>query len=211
MGFSSTVRKSAALCLAAFAPVGAVSFAAVAHATASPSDCAELNTLNSGFSTTVQDVIDPKELEKLANGKTPKSADAAGEALGQSMVKRLFETDPVTGRPRMELFIEHIRDLDALAHDSSGKFDDPEGAEAVQKLTDGLDGYLDFYDKLNGQQDGAQQSDTQQDESGNGDEATDEETDKSAVLDDMGPVLGAFNAGIDAFSEYSEKAGCAAV
>lgn len=201
MELSRSARKGAALCLATFAPIGAIWSAAAAQAAASASDCVELHTLNSGFATVVQDVIDPKELGKLTRGAGPKSADAAREALGPGMAKRLFETDPVTGRPRMELFIEHIRDLDALARDSSGAFDDPEGAEAVRTLSDGLDGYLDFYDKLTGQQDGARP------ESGG---AADGSAETADFHDELKPVLGAFNAGIDAFTDYSEQAGCAA-
>ncbi|MGL6234046.1 MAG: hypothetical protein ACRC20_01745 [Segniliparus sp.] len=198
MRTSATVRKSAALCFAALVSAGALASAATAHAAPSQSDCTQLNTLNSGFSTAVQDVIDPKDLEKLAKGSKSEK-----EAFGEGMVKRLFETDPVTGRRRMELFIEHIRDLDALAHDADGKFEDPEGAGVVQKLADGLDGYLGFFDKLMDESDSKQQ--------GQDGEETGGAVDKQALLDEMGPVLSGFSGGIDTFTDYSSQAGCTAV
>ena len=200
MGTFSNFQRTAALCLAAFAPAGAL--CASAQAETSQADCVELKTLFSSFQLALKDVVDPKDLDKLA-----KSDKGSKEALGEGVVKRLFETDPVTGRLRMDLFLEHLRDLDALAHDADGKFEDPEAAEAVGKLAGGLDSYLGLIDGLRAGEEDGEATDSEASDSGKPDQ---EQTDPADALDDLGPALRGFMTGLEAFTDYRDKADCAA-
>ncbi|EFV13739.1 hypothetical protein [Segniliparus rugosus] len=197
MGIFSDVQRTAALCLAALVPAGALALPATASAEASAADCAELSTLYSSFQLAIKDVIDQKEVDKaVKNGKADKEAFSAGVA------QRLFETDPVTGKLRMDLFLEHLRDLDALAHDADGKLEDPEAAEAVEKLADGLDGYLALIDQLRAEDGEAADATNDAEESG--------KADPEEAFDDLGPALKGFMGGLDAFIDYRDKADCAA-
>ncbi|EFV13738.1 hypothetical protein [Segniliparus rugosus] len=199
MGTYSNFRRSVVACLAALVPAGALALPATASAEASAADCAELSTLYSSFIIVVKDVFDPKDVQALEHG-----GSFDDKKMDSTIDKRLDEVDPITGKPRIELFLEHLRDLDALAHDADGKLEDPEAAEAVEKLADGLDNYLGLIDRLksaHGEAEDQDGSDTDSPEP-----ADAEGSDK----DDFGAeaALASFNSGIDAFTDYLDKSGC---
>jgi hypothetical protein len=194
MKASFSARQAVTLSFVAAAFAGALP--APAKAEPDSDDCSAMAPIGDEFRAAVTGLFTPEELKQIKSAKNNKGSDPEG-TIGKA-VAHVFEKDPKTGESRLVGFLGHLRRANELANDASGQLEDPQAADAVDKLATGLDNYLALYDQAV-----HEPSSSDGDQSVDGDQT--EDSGSSTSLAQIGPALQGFADGMTAYGDYMDE------